>query len=93
MAHPGINTRALAGTISYPGAKGEQTLGAFMEFQLHTTFPLHLETEWNALIERSITNVPFIRHEYLRTWWQTRGGGEWPQAELALVTAQREGSW
>ena len=62
-----------------------------MEFQLHTTFPLHLETEWNALIERSITNVPFIRHEYLRTWWQTRGGGEWPQAELALVTAHRSG--
>ncbi len=48
-----------------------------MEFQLHTTFPLQLETEWNALVEQSITNVPFIRHEYLRTWWQTRGGGEW----------------
>jgi CelD/BcsL family acetyltransferase involved in cellulose biosynthesis len=62
-----------------------------MEFQLHTDFPLHLETEWNALIERSITNVPFIRHEYLRTWWQTRGGGEWPQAELVLVTAHRDG--
>ena len=62
-----------------------------MEFQLHTTFPLDLEDEWNALIEHSITNVPFIRHEYLRTWWQTRGGGEWPQAELVLVTARRDG--
>ena len=62
-----------------------------MEFQLHTTFPQHLENEWNALIEHSITNVPFIRHEYLRAWWQTRGGGEWPQAELVLVTAHRDG--
>jgi len=62
-----------------------------MEFQLHTTFPLHLEPEWNALIEHSIINVPFIRHEYLRAWWQTRGGGEWPQAELVLVTAHRGG--
>ncbi len=62
-----------------------------MDFQLHTTFPLHLENEWNALIEHSITNVPFIRHEYLHAWWQTRGGGEWPQAELALVTAHRDG--
>ncbi len=62
-----------------------------MEFQLHTSFPLHLEIEWNLLIEHSITNVPFIRHEYLRTWWQTRGGGEWPQAELVLVTARRDG--
>jgi CelD/BcsL family acetyltransferase involved in cellulose biosynthesis len=26
--------------------------------------------------------VPFLRHEYLRTWWQTRGGGEWPEARL-----------
>ena len=62
-----------------------------MDFQLHTSFPLQLETEWNLLIEHSITNVPFIRHEYLRTWWQTRGGGEWPQAELVLVTARRDG--
>jgi CelD/BcsL family acetyltransferase involved in cellulose biosynthesis len=62
-----------------------------MEFQLHTTFPVDLETEWNALLDESVTHVPFLRHEYLRIWWQTRGGGEWPQAELALVTARRAG--
>lgn len=37
----------------------------------------------------SVTHVPFLRYEYLETWWQTRGGGEWPQAELAVVVARR----
>jgi len=62
-----------------------------MQFELHKTYPDHLEAEWNALLDESITHVPFLRHEYLRIWWGTRGGGEWPDSELALVTARREG--
>lgn len=63
-----------------------------MEFALHKQFPKHLEQEWNDLLSRSITHVPFLRFEYLETWWQTRGGGEWPEeAELAIVTAHRNG--
>ena len=58
-----------------------------MDFRLHTTFPHELERDWNALLEQSSSHVPFLRHEYLNAWWQTRGGGEWPEAELALVTA------
>lgn len=51
-----------------------------------------LKTEWNALLAESITHVPFLRFEYLKTWWQTRGGGEWPEsARLAVVTARRGG--
>jgi len=46
-----------------------------------------LAEEWNALLTRSITNVPFLRHEYVSSWWQVRGGGEWPQADLFTVTA------
>jgi CelD/BcsL family acetyltransferase involved in cellulose biosynthesis len=61
-----------------------------MELTLHTTFPDELRTEWNALLAESVSHVPFLRFEYLKAWWETRGGGEWPQAELALVTA-REG--
>jgi CelD/BcsL family acetyltransferase involved in cellulose biosynthesis len=61
-----------------------------MEFQLHTAFPMELAAEWNALLDESVTHVPFLRHEYLDAWWQTRGGGEWPQAELAIVTARRD---
>jgi len=62
-----------------------------MDFHLYTTYPVELEEEWNALLDESVTHVPFLRHEYLLTWWNSRGGGEWPQAELALVTARREG--
>ncbi|MGQ9832244.1 MAG: GNAT family N-acetyltransferase [Candidatus Villigracilaceae bacterium] len=50
-----------------------------------------LAETWNALLAESITNVPFLRHEYLYTWWQTRGGGEWAQVRLALVCAEDDG--
>jgi CelD/BcsL family acetyltransferase involved in cellulose biosynthesis len=50
-----------------------------------------LADEWNLLLADSISNVPFLRHEYLSAWWQTRGGGEWKNAELAVVTARQDG--
>jgi CelD/BcsL family acetyltransferase involved in cellulose biosynthesis len=62
-----------------------------MQLSLYNTFPDELEAEWNALLAESVTHVPFLRFEYLKAWWQTRGGGEWPQAELVLVTASQEG--
>jgi CelD/BcsL family acetyltransferase involved in cellulose biosynthesis len=60
-----------------------------MDFTLHRDFTGldPLAPEWNGLLKNSITNVPFLRYEYLRAWWQTRGGGEWPQAELLVVLA------
>ena len=63
-----------------------------MDFTLQRSFA-GLETlglEWNALLAEGITHVPFLRHEYLRTWWETRGGGEWPESELAVVLAHHE---
>jgi CelD/BcsL family acetyltransferase involved in cellulose biosynthesis len=62
-----------------------------MELTLHRSFPIDLAPEWNALLEKTATHVPFMRYEYLNLWWETRGGGEWPDAELALVTAKRDG--
>jgi len=64
-----------------------------MEFNLiRTVTDLDpLASEWNALLAESITHVPFLRHEYLHAWWETRGGGEWPAAELAVVVARRDG--
>jgi CelD/BcsL family acetyltransferase involved in cellulose biosynthesis len=64
-----------------------------MEFTLQRDFSdlEPLANEWNALLAESITHVPFLRYEYLSTWWATRGGGEWPEAELAVVTARVDG--
>lgn len=61
-----------------------------MKFDLHPSFPEHLHHGWNALLDESINHVPFLRYEYLREWWQTRGGGEWPQeAQLVIVSAHQ----
>jgi CelD/BcsL family acetyltransferase involved in cellulose biosynthesis len=65
-----------------------QTL--FMIFILHTDFSELSAESWNALVEQSITDTPFSRHEYLSQWWQTRGGGEWASPELILVSASEE---
>jgi CelD/BcsL family acetyltransferase involved in cellulose biosynthesis len=60
-----------------------------MEFILHTSFESlsPLAPEWDAILPESVTDAPFLRFEYLRDWWNTLGGGEWEQAELAVVTA------
>ncbi len=50
-----------------------------------------MKDEWNALHEVSAIRVPFLKFEYMRIWWQTRGGGEWPQSTLALVTGRKNG--
>ena len=52
-----------------------------------------LAVEWNQLLSKSASHVPFLRHEYLFAWWQTLGGGEWknserPEPELFLVTGR-----
>ncbi len=44
-----------------------------------------LAEEWNALLEHSASLVPFLRHEYLFTWWRTLGGGEWPHGQLYIL--------
>jgi CelD/BcsL family acetyltransferase involved in cellulose biosynthesis len=61
-----------------------QTLTTTQEFQA-------LAAEWNDLLAASVVHVPFLRHEYLLGWWETRGGGEWMSDELRLVTARQEG--
>lgn len=62
-----------------------------MEFTLHRVFPESIKNEWNTLLDEGISHVPFLRYEYLHSWWQTRGGGEWPEAEMAIITAEEDG--
>ncbi len=58
-----------------------------MDFQLHVEFPDAIADEWDQLLAESPSHFPFLQHDYLKIWWQTRGGGEWPQASLAVITA------
>ncbi|HEX5941627.1 MAG TPA: GNAT family N-acetyltransferase [Anaerolineales bacterium] len=48
-----------------------------MDFKLHKDFSELDMASWNALVEQSIADTPFSRHEYLSEWWKTLGGGEW----------------
>lgn len=65
-----------------------------MEFKLHTTFDTlaPLARAWDDMLAESITDAPFLRFEYLRDWWQTLGGGEWPNSALTVVTAHEADS-
>ena len=44
-----------------------------------------LKEDWNNLLSSSASHVPFLRHEYLASWWSTLGGGEWDQGTLAIL--------
>jgi CelD/BcsL family acetyltransferase involved in cellulose biosynthesis len=56
-------------------------LRTFEEFQ-------SLKHEWNSLLTKSASAVPFLRHEYLSAWWKTLGGGEWEHGELFIIIAR-----
>lgn len=62
-----------------------------MDFSLFDHFPASLAAEWDALVERSHANGPFLRFGYQKIWWEYRGGGEWPVADLLLITARENG--
>jgi len=63
-----------------------------MDFSHENEFNDNLKIEWNALIDTASSRVPFLRYEYLRTWWQTRGGGEWDEkVQLILIYARENG--
>jgi CelD/BcsL family acetyltransferase involved in cellulose biosynthesis len=63
-----------------------------MEFKLITTVDdMHeLSTSWNRIVDSSSIQVPFLRYEYQRTWWETKGGGEWKNADLAIAAAYQD---
>jgi CelD/BcsL family acetyltransferase involved in cellulose biosynthesis len=62
-----------------------------MKFTLHKDISELHASAWNQLLSQSVSNVPFLRYEYLSAWWGTRGGGEWPEAELVLVSGTENG--
>ncbi len=49
--------------------------------------------EWDELVENSFRPYPFLESWYLFNWWETLGGGEWPQetSTLQIITARESG--
>jgi CelD/BcsL family acetyltransferase involved in cellulose biosynthesis len=59
-----------------------------MDFTTLFEFPETKKSEWNAFVTGGVSHVPFLRYEYLKNWWRTRGGGEWDQsAQLVILSA------
>ena len=48
---------------------------------------LAMEDEWNQLLARSSYDVPFLRHEWLRTWWRHFGANR----PLSVIVARDAG--
>jgi len=40
-----------------------------MKFQRHHNFEDIGSQEWNTLVEKSGTDVPFLHYGYLKNWW------------------------
>lgn len=49
-----------------------------------------LREPWNRMVGTAATATPFQRHEYLRIWWDTLGGGEWTGGELCIAVGYAE---
>jgi CelD/BcsL family acetyltransferase involved in cellulose biosynthesis len=47
---------------------------------------IELEHEWNDAVDRAGVTHPFLRHEWLRTWWECFGG----RRELHIVIVRHE---
>jgi CelD/BcsL family acetyltransferase involved in cellulose biosynthesis len=62
-----------------------------VEIRTHQNFEDIPEKEWDALLAKNCSNVPFLRHGYLSSWWQYKGGGEWPDAELRIISVRKDG--
>ncbi|MBL8062490.1 MAG: GNAT family N-acetyltransferase [Anaerolineales bacterium] len=62
-----------------------------MDYTLLNDFSQIDSNEWNNLLGESISDSPFLRYEYQQVWWEHRGGGEWKNAQLILVSAHEGG--
>lgn len=44
-----------------------------------------ISSGWNALLNESHANLPFLTYEFQRAWWESLGGGEWQDAKLHIL--------
>jgi CelD/BcsL family acetyltransferase involved in cellulose biosynthesis len=68
------------------GPSGSASELAVEEITDYATF-LRLEREWNDTASRAAVPHPFMRHEWVRTWWDAFGAG----ARLNVLVVRAEG--
>ena len=64
-----------------------------MDFSCYNTFEAlqDRKSEWDHLCTLCASDNPFLTFEYQQAWWQTRGGGEWPESSQLVLVAGFEG--
>jgi CelD/BcsL family acetyltransferase involved in cellulose biosynthesis len=62
-------------TVETPSAPGAQFDACTVETITEIGAFARLEGEWNAAVERAGIRHPFLRHEWLLTWWECFGAG------------------
>jgi len=66
----------LANPLSYSDAAARRPHdGWAVETVTDTDGFIRLESEWNDAVDRAGVTYPFLRHEWLRTWWDCFGAG------------------
>jgi CelD/BcsL family acetyltransferase involved in cellulose biosynthesis len=58
-----------------------------MELKIFDHFTEIDPQDWNSLVEQNETDVPFLKYEYLKSWWEFKGGGEWPENSSLFLIA------
>jgi CelD/BcsL family acetyltransferase involved in cellulose biosynthesis len=64
-----------------------------MDFYSYNTFDAlqDQKSDWDHLCTHSASDNPFLTFEYQQAWWQTRGGGEWPESSQLVLVVGFEG--
>ncbi|MDY6874063.1 MAG: GNAT family N-acetyltransferase [Chloroflexota bacterium] len=63
-----------------------------MAFKIYNNFDeiAQYQEEWDQILAATVSQVPFLTFDYLKAWWDTRGGGEWPQDSQLMLAAAFE---
>jgi CelD/BcsL family acetyltransferase involved in cellulose biosynthesis len=76
--------RAIASPATSRRAESAWTVEAITDYQAF----LELEPLWNKLVEEANPDHPFVRHEWVRAWWECFGTGQ--ELHILLVKENRE---
>lgn len=74
---------AVHAPIRLPGPAARSSVEVVRDFESF----LALEPEWTELADRNGTHNPFMRHEWIRIWWECFGHGK----ELHIVVVRHNG--